>query len=181
MARRVVALLMMAVVPVAAGAAPQSAAPPTVATVVGAGGGPLGSVTLRDGPKGVLITLKISGLSPGWHGMHFHQVGDCSAGFKAAGGHVVADHTAHHGHVQLNSGLLNPRGNDAGALPNLFVGDDRAATVELYSTYVSLKGAGGRPALLDADGATLIIHEGPEDQTGKADTVSTRVACALFK
>lgn len=157
--------------------APRMVASPLIDTR----GRKIGAVTLREGPKGVLINLQISGLSSGWHGIHFHQTGDCSMGFKAAGGHVADEHATHREHAPLHSGLLNPRGNDAGALPNIFVGRDGSAEVELYSTYVSLGKVHGRPALLDDDGSALIIHAGPEDQTGASDTSSARIACATFR
>jgi Cu/Zn superoxide dismutase len=73
--------------------------------------------------------------------MHFHEKADCSdAAFKNAGGHV-------HAKTPVTHGLLNTDANDAGDLPNLYVSADGTATVELYSTLVSMKGEGGRPAL----------------------------------
>jgi len=181
MAKHLVRLFLLAFLSVAPDVARAFAPRSIAAPLIDARGRKIGAVTLREGPKGVLINLQISGLSSGWHGMHFHQVGDCSGGFKAAGGHVANQHTAHREHAPLHGGLLNPKGNDAGALPNIFIGSDGSAKVELYSTYISLGKAPGRPALLDDDGSALIIHAGPEDQTGATDTVSARIACATFR
>jgi Cu-Zn family superoxide dismutase len=161
------------------------------AAVIDADGKRLGTAHLREGPTGVLMVLEVNGLSPGWHGMHFHQTGDCSAGFKNAGGHILraasghGDHAGHGGNAHagghLASGLLNEQTNDAGALPNIYVAPDRTASVETHTTFVSFHGRDGRPPLLDADGSSLIIHEGPEDQTGAKDTVGKRVACAAIR
>jgi Cu-Zn family superoxide dismutase len=158
------------------------------AAVVKADGTAIGTVRVREAPTGVLMVIETKGLVPGWHGMHFHQTGECSDGFKKAGGHILNTAAADHDHggasataPHLASGLLNDKANDAGALPNIHVAEDRTAAAEMLSTFVSMDGREGRPALLDGDGASLIIHEGPEDHTGSSDTVGKRVACAAIK
>jgi Cu-Zn family superoxide dismutase len=180
---------MAAALPVASLAA--SPAKTVEAVVVEGSGSHIGTVLLHEAPSGVLMVLKIKGMSPGWHGMHFHQTGDCTDGFKKAGGHILRTrdaHGAHDGHDgsshsagHLASGLLNEKTNDAGALPNIYVSSDGTAAVEILTTFVSFGGQGDRPALLDADGSSLIIHEGPEDQTGTKDTVGKRSACAAIR
>jgi Cu-Zn family superoxide dismutase len=123
----------------AATAAPLSIANAATAELKGADGKALGTATLTDAPHGVLLRIEAKGLTPGWHGLHFHEKGDCGApDFKSAGAHV---HTT----TAVVHGLLNPDGNDNGDLPNLFVAADGSATTELFSPLVSLNGAGGRP------------------------------------
>ena len=79
-------------------------------------------------------------------------------------------------------GLLNPEANDSGDLPNVFAGADGSATAEAYSTLVSLKGAGGRPALLDADGSSIVVHASPDDHTTQPiGGAGARAACGVFK
>jgi superoxide dismutase, Cu-Zn family len=136
----------------------------------------LGMITLTDAPKGVLLRLEASGLPPGWHGMHFHEKGDCSDDkFMNAGAHV-------HAVTPIVHGFLKEDATDSGDLPNLYVAADGTATVELYSTYVSFKGEGGRPALLDADGSALIIHANPDDYTTQPiGGAGARIACAVIK
>ena len=57
----------------------QTSAPKAVKSdIVQAGGGKIGEVTLTNGRSGVLLRLTASGLTPGWHAMHFHATGDCS-------------------------------------------------------------------------------------------------------
>jgi superoxide dismutase, Cu-Zn family len=105
--------------------------------------------------------------------MHFHEKANCSGpAFKGSGGHIHATTPAVHG-------LLNAGFNDAGDLPNLYVNADGAATVELYSTLVTLKPSGARPALLDGDGSALIIHADPDDYKSQPiGGAGKRVACA---
>lgn len=161
---------------VLAGAAQsQTPTPPAQVELKGADGKVVGKATLSEGPRGVLIRLSVQGMSPGWHGLHFHEKGDCSsADFKSAGGHVHDMSGAVHG-------LLNPAGNEAGDLPNLYVGADGSAQVELFSSFVSLKGEGGRPALLDADGSAIVIHAAPDDySTQPIGGAGARVACGVI-
>src|SRR5215472_17990183 len=123
----------------------------------GANGQVIGQVTLAAAPNGVILRVEAKGLAPGWHGMHFHEKADCSTpGFKTAGGHI-------HAKTPVVHGMLNADFNDAGDLPNLYVNADGSATVELYSTLVTLNGSAARPALLDANGSALVIHANPDD------------------
>ena len=136
----------------------------------------LGTATLTEAPHGVLLRLELKGLTPGWHGLHFHEKGDCGTpDFKSAGAHV---HTT----ANVVHGLLNPDANDNGDLPNLFAGADGSATAEVFSPQVSLKGAGGRPALLDADGSAIVVHASPDDyKTQPIGGAGSRVACGVVK
>ncbi|KQZ05855.1 superoxide dismutase [Caulobacter sp. Root1455] len=158
--------------------ATQASAAATTATaeLKGADGKTVGTATLTEAPHGVLLRVEAKGLTPGWHGLHFHEKGDCGApDFKSAGAHV---HTT----TAVVHGLLNPDGNDNGDLPNLFAAADGAATAELFSPLVSLNGAGGRPALLDADGSSIVVHASPDDyKTQPIGGAGARVACGVVK
>lgn len=136
-----------------------------------------GTADLSEGPKGVVIRIKVEGLEPGWHGIHFHAVGDCSdEGFQKSGGH------AHHEKDKPPHGLLNPEGPDDGDLPNIHADENGVAQAELYSPFVTLTGAEGRAMLLDEDGAALVIHEGPDDHMSQPiGGAGARVACAVIK
>lgn len=138
-------------------------------------GASVGTATLTEAANGVLARIEVKGLPPGWHGLHFHETGDCSkADFTSAGGHVHAQATKVHG-------LLNPDLNEAGDLPNLYVAADGTATVDLLSTFVSMKGAGGRPALIDKDGSALVIHANADDyKTQPIGGAGARIACGVI-
>lgn len=153
-----------------------AAATSATAELKGADGKAIGTATLTEAPHGVLLRIEAKGLTPGWHGLHFHEKGDCGApDFKSAGAHV---HTT----TAVVHGLLNPDGNDNGDLPNLFAAADGAATAELFSPLVSLNGAGGRPALLDADGSSIVVHASPDDYKSQPiGGAGARVACGVVK
>ncbi len=153
------------------------------AILVSATGEEIGDVVLTDALGGVLLRIEVKGLTPGWHGIHLHMVGDCSDGadgFKASGGHINPDGVEH--------GFLNPNGAHRADLPNLFAGPDGTATAEFFRAGLNLKpseqGAAinGPYPLLDDDGSAIVIHENADDQlTQPIGGAGARVACAAIK
>ena len=143
--------------------------------VTGAKGEPIGKISIRGTENATVLRLTINagGLTPGWHGIHFHAVGDCSdAGkFELSKGHV--------NHEQAKHGLLNPDGPDQGDLPNVFAAPDGSVNAEVASESVSLSGDQG---LKDADGSALVIHANEDDHaTQPTGGAGARVACAVIK
>ncbi|HYE44527.1 MAG TPA: superoxide dismutase family protein [Caulobacter sp.] len=168
--------LILPVLAIAALALPAAAQDATVIVKLkGPKGEDIGTATLAEAPKGVLININARGLAPGWHGLHFHEKGDCSApDFKSAGGHV-------HGEATMVHGLLNPDANEAGDLPNLWVGADGVGMTQVFSPWTSLKGANGRLALQDKDGSAVVIHAKPDDhRTQPIGGAGDRVACGVI-
>jgi len=146
--------------------------------LVGEGGVALGTITLTQAPRGLIVRIDASGLQPGWHGMHFHSVATCAdAGFKASGGHV------HDAAVTAPvHGLLNPNESDRGDLPNIYVGSDGKAHAEVFAPGLSLGPADGRLNLLDADGSAVVIHAGADDHMSQPiGGAGARIACAAIK
>lgn len=145
---------------------------------------PAGYVVMADSPGGGLIMrVDLRGLSQGWHGIHLHQIADCSdyaEGFKASGGHVDPQNRAH--------GLLNPDGPESADLPNVYAGADGRATAEIFNSSVALSpseaaaaGIGPYP-LLDADGFAIIVHQNADDHvTQPIGGAGARVACAAIR
>lgn len=158
-------------------AAAQEGAQTAVATLLDTEGKELGRAQLVEGPHGVVLRIELVGLEPGFKGLHFHGVGTCEdhhAGFKASGSHVNP--------AEVEHGFLNPKGPDAGDLPNLGVAADGSAQAEVFSTLVSLTGAGDRPALLDADGSALLIHAKTDDHLSQPiGGAGDRIACGVIE
>lgn len=156
-------------------------APPRTVWVVSSEGQAIGQATFTEAPNGVLIRLEFSEarLSPGWHGLHLHERGDCSdfaAGFQASGGHLGMSGRVQHG-------LMNERGPEAGDLPNIFASPSGVFGAEMLTPSVTLATAPvrGRAPLLDGDGAALLIHAGPDDhRTQPIGGAGARVGCAAL-
>jgi Cu-Zn family superoxide dismutase len=131
-------------------------------------GATVGQATVEAVPNGILLHVKVEDLPAGAHGMHLHAVGACAPDFKDAAGHVNT-HGAEHG-------LRNPKGPEAGDLPNLYVGADGHGEGEFYSTLTTLD------ALLDADGSAVVIHAKPDDHMSQPIGGSgDRIACGVLK
>lgn len=142
-----------------------------------------GYIAVKEAPMGgVMMRIDLKGLTRGWHGIHLHQIGDCSdtdAGFKASGGHVNPDGNKH--------GLLNPEGAERADLPNVYADGNGRATAELFASGLSLSGGGGGTIeselynLMDADGFAVVVHESADDHLSQPiGGAGARVACAAF-
>jgi superoxide dismutase, Cu-Zn family len=123
----------------------------------------------------VEITLQVTGLKPGKHGVHLHAVGKCEPDFAAAGGHFDPGPASN----------TDPDANHPyhmGDVPNLEVGADGRGQMKVMTTRVSL--SDGPLSVFDADGTAIIIH-GNEDQgiTGAPKSGVSggpRVACGVL-
>jgi superoxide dismutase, Cu-Zn family len=135
----------------------------------------IGTITISEGPKGLVFTPKLTDLAPGPHGFHVHQNPDCAAGIKdgkqvpglAAGGHydpaATGKHEGHEGKGHL------------GDLPVLIVGADGTATTAV--TALRLK-------MSDVKGRSLMIHAGGDnysDQPAPLGAGGARVACGVVQ
>ena len=159
----------------------QQAAAPETAREVGAAasaaimdveGNALGTVTLVQGPQGVLIRAELEGVPPGGHGFHIHGVGSCSPDFSAAGGHFDPEGESH--------GFLYATGKHAGDLPNIFANADGSARADIFTDEVTLA-LGEDNTLFDADGSAIIVHEQPDDYGEDAGTAGARIACGVIE
>jgi superoxide dismutase, Cu-Zn family len=140
-------------------------------------GNAVGTATLTEGPNGILIYLDLHDLPPGPKAIHIHSVGTCEdpdEGFVASKGHLNPDGKEH--------GLMNPKGPDAGDLPNLIVRDDGTVQVEMFTALYSLDGKEGRGNVLDEDGAAFVIHQNRDDHiTQPIGGAGPRIACGVIK
>lgn len=125
----------------------------------------LGLVEFEEGKNGVLATIEIQNISPGWHAIHVHETNDCGGeGFKTAGGHANAHHHSH--------GLMGGKGLHAGDMPNIWVHRDGTARAQAFMHHVSLHD------LIDADGAAVIVHAGQDDYSSQpSGNAGPRIAC----
>ncbi|MFN3814868.1 superoxide dismutase family protein [Brevundimonas sp.] len=136
----------------------------------------VGTVSLTQAPTGLLMRVEVNGLTPGWHGIHIHETGDCGdAAFQNAGGHI--------NHAQaVPHGLLNPQGPDDGDLPNIHADENGQARAEIFTTRARIAGSGAGQWLWDDDGSAIVIHANPDDHTSQPiGGAGDRVACAVVE
>lgn len=137
-----------------------------------ANGHEIGIAYFNEDANGLVhIDVKASGLSPGQHGIHVHEKGNCSPTFAAAGSHYNPLHKKH--------GLNNPDGPHAGDLPDLQVDESGAGYLNTTSDRFTI--SAGPTSLFDSDGSAIVIHAGPDDQmTDPAGNSGDRVACGVI-
>jgi Cu-Zn family superoxide dismutase len=126
-----------------------------------------GTVDFFETSGGVRVVAKVSGLTPGQHGFHIHEKGDCSApDASTAGGHFNPTGAKHGG--------PNDAERHAGDFGNLTADASGNARLELMSSAISFNGANS------IIGKGVIVHANPDDlksQTPSPGNAGPRVAC----
>ncbi len=127
-----------------------------------------GSVTFNQSVDGVRVLADLSGLTPGEHGFHIHQWGDCSASDgKSAGGHYNPFNKPHGGPADEN--------RHVGDLGNIEAQSDGNAHFEMTDNIISLAGPNS------IVGRAVIVHAGRDDlKSQPTGNAGGRVACGVI-
>ena len=127
-----------------------------------------GTVTFTKTDDGVRVVVDLEGLTPGEHGFHIHEFGDCSdAEAKAAGGHYNPG-----GHVHAGPDAEKRHNGDLG---NLTADASGKAHSERVDKHLKL---GGEHSIL---GRSVIVHEKADDlKTQPTGNAGARVACGVI-
>jgi len=128
----------------------------------------IGTVRAWQTSGGVSFHVSASGLPHGLHGIHVHPIGRCDPpDFASAGTHWNPTGKQH--------GLNNPQGPHAGDMPNIEV----AANGNLNQTVVLPHAT--LAELLDADGASIMIHAQADDYVSQpAGNSGPKIACGVI-
>ena len=120
----------------------------------------------------LVVAISVTDMAPGTYAAHIHTTGRCDAPtFETAGGHWNPTGRQH--------GSENPQGQHLGDLPNLTIGADRRGQIEYRVANASLQG--GTNPVMDADGAAVVIHAGPDDyRTDPSGNSGDRIACGVL-
>jgi superoxide dismutase, Cu-Zn family len=127
-----------------------------------------GRVEFRQRDGGLEIVATVSGLTPGQHGFHIHEKGDCSApDATSAGGHFNPTGQPH-GHPAHDHHHL-------GDMPMLQADASGSATLKSFLPGLSLD---GKPSGIL--GRAVIVHADPDDfRTQPTGNSGARVACGV--
>ncbi len=111
------------------------------------------------------LVAEVSGLTPGLHGFHIHDKGDCSApDATSAGGHFNP-HGKAHGHPMQGD-------HHAGDMPQLEADASGKASLRAELAGVTLAEIIGR---------SVIVHAAPDDfKTQPTGNSGARVACGVI-
>jgi Cu-Zn family superoxide dismutase len=163
---------ILAISVLAAGCASMTAQGPAAVATLETTKGNATSGTVNFVQKGakVLVTAKVAGLSPGAHGFHIHEKGDCSSGDgMSSGGHFNPQGKPH----------AQPTTPDrhAGDLPMLQANASGEATLTVEIDVITI-GSGAT----DIVGRSVIVHKDPDDFTTQPTGNSgARVACGVIR
>ena len=127
-----------------------------------------GTVTFTKSGNGVKIVADVSGLSPGKHGFHIHEFGDCSSpDGKSAGGHFNPSNNPHAGHDAAQ--------RHEGDMGNIEADSAGKAHLELTDNMMTMS---GENSIL---GRGVIVHEKADDlKSQPTGDAGGRLACGVI-
>jgi len=133
-----------------------------------AGNTTAGTVTFTQKGDKVTVNAKVSGLTPGGHGFHIHEKGDCSA----------PDAMSAAGHFNPSGKPHGPQDADhhAGDMPMLQADASGNATLTTDLSGISIGSGAG-----DIVGKAVIVHKDADDyKTQPTGNSGARVACGAI-
>jgi Cu-Zn family superoxide dismutase len=125
------------------------------ATLVDPEGTDVGTVQFSEVEGGTQVSVQVTGLPPGFHGLHLHAIGECepdsanpsdpsmTGDFLSAGGHIGAGESDH--------------GEHPGDLPALYVAGSGDGSLTAVTDALTLAD------LTDDDGSAVMVHAGRDD------------------
>lgn len=131
--------------------------------------GVVGTLVFRTVPEGVEVDGEITGLAPGAHGFHIHEVGDCTPpDFKSAGGHFNPTAAPHAAPTAAQHHL--------GDLGNIDADAEGKARVHVV-TALSLDPRSAASIM----GKAVVVHAAADDLSSQpAGNSGDRIACGVI-
>ncbi len=128
----------------------------------------MGTVTFTKTDDAVQVVADVTGLTPGEHGFHIHEFGDCSAtDATSAGGHFNPTHKPH--------GAPDAAERHVGDLGNLEADASGKAHLEWKDKVMKLT---GEDSIV---GHAMIVHQKADDlKTQPTGNAGGRVACGVI-
>jgi Cu-Zn family superoxide dismutase len=128
-----------------------------------------GTVTFAPMAGGVQVHAEISGLTPGKHGFHIHEFGDCSAADgSSAGGHFNPTGQPHAG--------PDATARHEGDMGNIEADASGTAKLDYVDHQISL-GEDAKSAI----GRSVVVHAKPDDlKTQPSGDAGARIACGVI-
>jgi Cu-Zn family superoxide dismutase len=127
-----------------------------------------GTVTFTKMGDDVQVVADLQGLSPGKHGFHIHEKGDCSApDASSAGGHFNPMHQHHGGPTSVE--------HHVGDLGNI----DADASGKAHLDWKGKMNLTGTDSIV---GKSVVVHDKEDDlKTDPAGNAGPRVACGVIE
>jgi Cu-Zn family superoxide dismutase len=128
-----------------------------------------GTVTFTPAADGVRVHAEITGLTPGKHGFHVHEFGDCSAAdASSAGAHFNPTNQPHAG--------PDAAARHEGDMGNVEADGSGNAKLDYVDHQISLTND-AKPVI----GRSVVVHTKPDDlKTQPTGDSGARVACGVI-
>ena len=128
-----------------------------------------GKASFEQGQKSVRIVVEVSGATPGLHGLHLHEKGDCSGTAGEGAGELWNPAKVHYTGPATTVFPL-------GDLGNIQVGSDGKGKMELLTEQLTVM-----PGDKSVVGRALIVREKPNDrQTDPSGNSGQRFGCGVI-
>jgi Cu-Zn family superoxide dismutase len=140
-----------------------------IAVLLAAANNPVhGTVTFERTDKGIKIVVDVDGLTPGKHGFHIHEYGDCSApDFSSAGSHFMTSGQTHGTPADPTAHM--------GDMGNLEADSSGHAHMEWVDPHISFSGPN---SIL---GRSVVVHEKEDDlKSQPSGNSGARIACGVI-
>uniref|UniRef100_UPI001BDDCA20 Superoxide dismutase [Cu-Zn] n=1 Tax=Bacteroidetes bacterium GWA2_30_7 TaxID=1797313 RepID=UPI001BDDCA20 len=127
-----------------------------------------GVITFTKSDDGVKVVADLNGLSPGKHGFHIHECGDCSASDgTSAGGHFNPEEKSHGAPMDMSRHI--------GDLGNITADENGKAHLEYIDKMIVFE---GEHSII---GRSMIVHKNEDDlKTQPTGNAGARVACGVI-
>jgi Cu-Zn family superoxide dismutase len=162
--------------PMADLAGDSAAQPVALATIQPLGeAGASGSVTFTPAEGGLQVTYAFEGLTPGRHGFHVHENGDCGPGPDGTLGGAAGEHLAPSGspHGAQTAAAGQRHEGDFG---NVEAGTDGRAAGTFVDAVATLEGTSS------IVGKAVVVHAGEDDLTSQpGGEAGDRVGCGVVE
>ena len=158
-------ILLVCLVFAACSRSPKSAVAEMLAKSGSAVTGQISFVQQKDG---VLVQVALTGLTPGLHGFHIHENGDCSAEDASSAG-------AHFNPTSEQHGAPTAENHHVGDFGNVVADDSGAGKYERVLSFISLSGVNS------IIGKSVVVHADADDMAAQpAGNSGARVACGVI-
>jgi Cu-Zn family superoxide dismutase len=151
----------------------------------------VGTAQFVESDDAVTVTVEVTGIPQGDHGIHIHETGLCEPSgdqpFSSAGGHFNPTGADHGGPPDMTTAALEgtpegtpePLTGHAGDLGNITVGENGLGSLVVTTDRFTL--SPGEATLFDEDGSAIVIHADPDDlTTDPSGNSGARIACGVI-
>lgn len=146
-----------------------SPAPITAKLEARSGSNATGTVTVTPSPEGVRVQVRVSRVSPGAHGLHFHETGDCSA-------EDAASAKGHYNPTQKPHALPGASARHLGDMGNITVDKNGEGSLDIVLNGATLVPNAPNTLL----GTAVILHEKKDDGSQPSGNAGARIGCAVI-